>query len=88
MKSKLLTPCEREILVLLAQGKTGGEIADILKIAKGAVNAHVKSAAQKLRSANRTHEHSKRAGHIKTLDKREDKLRLLLRARGKAEFGE
>jgi DNA-binding CsgD family transcriptional regulator len=60
MKSNLLTPCEREILVLVAKGKTAGEVANILKIAKGAVDAHVKSAAKKLRVANRPHEHSKR----------------------------
>jgi DNA-binding CsgD family transcriptional regulator len=87
MKSNLLTPCEREILVLVANGKTTSEVANILKIAKGAVDAHVKSAAQKLRALNRTHEHSKRAGNIKTIDKQEDKLRLVLVARRKDDLG-
>ena len=50
-----LTPREREVLAWVAQGKSAGEIAEILHIAKRTVDEHVQTAVRKLGALNRTH---------------------------------
>jgi LuxR family transcriptional regulator, quorum-sensing system regulator BjaR1 len=50
-----LTPREREVLALVAQGKSAREIGEILRIAKRTVDEHVQAAVRKLSAANRTH---------------------------------
>jgi DNA-binding NarL/FixJ family response regulator len=64
----LLTSRERAILELVANGKTSGEVADILRTTKAAVEEDVKNAARKLRAANRIHEDSKRTGNKDSSD--------------------
>ncbi|RYF63204.1 MAG: LuxR family transcriptional regulator, partial [Comamonadaceae bacterium] len=49
-----LTPREIEVLKWSADGKTAGEIADILSISVPTVNFHIKNVVQKLRAANKT----------------------------------
>jgi predicted transcriptional regulator len=68
----LLTPLEREILVLIAKGKSASEVGKILKVTKAAVEAHVKSSAHKLRVADRSHKHSKRSENTKALEDRKE----------------
>ena len=50
-----LTPREREVLGWVAQGKSAGEIAEILHIVKRTVDEHVQTAVRKLGALNRTH---------------------------------
>jgi DNA-binding CsgD family transcriptional regulator len=49
-----LTPREREVLWWAGQGKSGQEIAKILRIAKRTVDEHTQKAVRKLGAANRT----------------------------------
>lgn len=49
-----LTPRENEVLRWLAAGKTNGEIATILTLARGTVNRHVERIFEKLGAENRT----------------------------------
>ena len=50
-----LTPREREVLLWTAKGKTGWEIAQILKLAERTVVYHVENAKAKLGAASRSH---------------------------------
>ncbi len=50
----VLTPRENEVLRWLAAGKTNGEIATILTLARGTVNRHVERIFEKLGAENRT----------------------------------
>jgi LuxR family transcriptional regulator, quorum-sensing system regulator BjaR1 len=50
-----LTPREREVLALVAQGKSAWQIGEILHISKRTVDEHVQTAVRKLGAANRTH---------------------------------
>lgn len=50
---KALTPREREVLRLVAQGKSNREIGKELNIAERTVRSHMESILQKLRVANR-----------------------------------
>ena len=54
-RNDLLTRREREVLALVAEGKTAREAASILGITKRTVEVHVSSIVQKLGVANRTH---------------------------------
>ncbi len=49
-----LSPREREVLSWAAAGKSNDEIAEILAISKGTVNAHIRSAAEKLGTYTKT----------------------------------
>lgn len=50
-----LTPRQREILILIAQGMQNKDIADALGTLEGTVKVHVKGILQKLGVNNRTH---------------------------------
>ena len=50
-----LTLRERECLLWAAEGKTGGEIADILKITERTVTFHLQNAGNKMGASNRQH---------------------------------
>ncbi|MFL6624799.1 MAG: autoinducer binding domain-containing protein [Sulfurifustaceae bacterium] len=52
--AETLTNREIEVLKWAADGKTSGEISEILVISVDTVNFHVKNAIQKLRTANKT----------------------------------
>lgn len=52
--SRLLTPRELEVLQLVAQGQTNGEIAGNLIISAGAVRTHVQHIIAKLEVVDRT----------------------------------
>lgn len=52
--TETLTDREIEVLKWAADGKTSGEISEILVISVDTVNFHVKNAIQKLRTANKT----------------------------------
>lgn len=75
MKRNLLTPTEREVLALIGRGKTAIEIATILKMAKEAVEASVKSAAHKLAAVYAAHQQPKSGDDVNALETHEDKLR-------------
>ena len=49
-----LTPREIEVLKWSADGKTAGEIGDILSISVPTVNFHIKNVVQKMKAANKT----------------------------------
>ena len=49
-----ITPREREVLAWAADGKSAGEIGDVLDISSRTVEEHLASACRKLRAANRT----------------------------------
>jgi LuxR family quorum sensing-dependent transcriptional regulator len=49
-----LTPREREILILAANGKTSWEIGEVLHISSRTVKAHIKAACRKLDAVTRT----------------------------------
>ncbi len=49
-----LTVREIEVLRWSADGKTSGEVSDILSVSENTVNFHVKNAVAKLRTANKT----------------------------------
>ena len=49
-----LTAREIEVLRWSADGKTSGEISDILALSEHTVNFHVKNAVAKLQTANKT----------------------------------
>ncbi len=49
-----LTPRELEVLTLLGQGRSNGEIADALTIAPRTVKVHVQNILSKLGAGNRT----------------------------------
>ncbi|MDM0042001.1 autoinducer binding domain-containing protein [Variovorax sp. J22G21] len=49
-----LTPREIEVLKWSADGKTAGEISDILSISIPTVNFHIKNVVQKMKAANKT----------------------------------
>ena len=53
-ETPLLTAREIEVLKWTADGKTTGEIADILAVSDNTVNFHIKNAVAKLRTANKT----------------------------------
>jgi LuxR family quorum-sensing system transcriptional regulator SolR len=53
-ESPSLTDREVEVLKWTADGKTSGEIADILAVSDNTVNFHIKNAITKLRTANKT----------------------------------
>lgn len=50
-----LTCREKECLLWAAEGKTGSEIADILKISERTVTFHLQNASQKMGASNRQH---------------------------------
>jgi LuxR family quorum sensing-dependent transcriptional regulator len=50
-----LSPREREVLRLVAQGKSSREIGELLGISSRTVNEHVTSSVRKLSAKNRTH---------------------------------
>lgn len=50
-----LTPREREVLALVAHGKSGREIGESLHIAARTVDVHVQAAVRKLGARNRLH---------------------------------
>ena len=50
-----LTLREKECLLWAAEGKTGGEIADILKITERTVTFHLQNAGNKMGASNRQH---------------------------------
>ena len=50
-----LTRREKEVLVLMIEGKTNAEIAEILTISLGTVRHHVSACIAKLDATNRTH---------------------------------
>jgi len=50
-----LTLREKECLLWAAEGKTGGEIADILKISERTVTFHLQNAGNKMGASNRQH---------------------------------
>ena len=52
--AKLLTPREREILALVAEGRQNGEVARILWISAGTVRKHLENAYEKLGVHTRT----------------------------------
>lgn len=52
--SRLLTPRELEVLALVAQGQTNGEIAGKLIISAGTVRTHVQHIIAKLEVVDRT----------------------------------
>lgn len=52
--SPTLTDREREVLRWTADGKTSGEVSDILCLSENTVNFHVKNAVAKLQAANKT----------------------------------
>lgn len=49
-----LTKREIEVLQWTADGKTSGEVSDILRVSENTVNFHIKNAVAKLRSPNKT----------------------------------
>lgn len=49
-----LTPREIEVFKWTADGKTSGEISDLLSISENTVNFHIKNAVAKLQTANKT----------------------------------
>jgi len=49
-----LTAREVEVLKWTADGKTSGEVSEILCVSENTVNFHVKNAVAKLRTANKT----------------------------------
>jgi LuxR family transcriptional regulator len=49
-----LTARETEVLRWTAEGKTSGEVSDILAVSEHTVNFHVKNAVAKLQTANKT----------------------------------
>jgi LuxR family transcriptional regulator len=49
-----LTGREVEVLKWTADGKTAGEISDLLAVSEHTVNFHVKNAVAKLQTANKT----------------------------------
>lgn len=53
--AQVLTSREREVMSLVAAGKTSEEIALVLNIAARTVDAHIKAAAERLGATNRTH---------------------------------
>ncbi len=50
-----LTEREKECLLWASEGKTGGEIADILNISERTVTFHLQNAGQKMGTCNRQH---------------------------------
>jgi LuxR family quorum sensing-dependent transcriptional regulator len=54
-RNSSLTPREREVFGWVAQGKSAGEIGEILHISKRTVDKHVQAAIQKLGALNRAH---------------------------------
>lgn len=50
-----LTPREAEVVLWTAQGKTAWEAGTILGVTSGTLNAHIASAAAKLKASNRAH---------------------------------
>jgi LuxR family quorum sensing-dependent transcriptional regulator len=50
-----LTPREREVLALVAHGRSASEIGKTLHIANRTVDKHVQSAVRKLGGLNRAH---------------------------------
>ena len=53
-KGEILTPREREILVMLTEGKTNKEIANQLSLSEGTVRFHVSNILSKMGVNNRT----------------------------------
>lgn len=50
----ILSPRERELLPLLAQGCTNEELAELLKLSPNTIKSHLKSLFAKLHVSNRT----------------------------------
>jgi DNA-binding NarL/FixJ family response regulator len=63
-----LTPREREVLGLMAEGRSNGAIADALVITQRAVEKHVKSIFQKLRLAPADTDHRRVLAVLRYLD--------------------
>ncbi len=53
-QQQVLSPREIEVLKWTADGKTSGEVSDILAVSEHTVNFHVKNAVAKLQTANKT----------------------------------
>jgi len=54
-RQELLTERERDVLVLIASGKSSKEIARLLRISVGGANFHILNAMKKLGAATRAH---------------------------------
>ncbi len=54
MSSPQLTPREREVLLLLTEGKSNGDIAAVLMVSEGTVKFHVNGILRKLNVSDRT----------------------------------
>lgn len=48
----VLTPREREVVQMLAQGKTPAQIADVLCVARVTIYSHIDSARQKTQTGS------------------------------------
>lgn len=55
MPRHLLTPRQRECLILAQQGKTSVQIADLLGLSEHTVNSYLTDAYRRLGAKNRTH---------------------------------
>lgn len=54
-RGQFLSPRERAVLELLAQGLTGREIAERLTVSPETVRTHIRNAMAKLEASTRTH---------------------------------
>jgi DNA-binding NarL/FixJ family response regulator len=54
MNSPQLTERERQVLLLMSEGKSNQEIADALKVSKGTIKFHVNGVLRKLDVSDRT----------------------------------
>ncbi len=55
MSRPILTPRQRECLILAQQGKTSQQIADLLGLSEHTVNSYLTDAYRRLGARNRTH---------------------------------
>lgn len=63
MKSRPLSPRQREVSVLVARGLSNNEIADRLGITEGTVKLHVYQIFKRMKVRNRVQVAIKRRGH-------------------------